>query len=82
MRVKVIQMVLTLIFLMAWGKGISQENHYKGSVATVQNSGESVYKLRINDAKAVYFNKENFNVAADGVGDDAPALQNAIDLVK
>ncbi len=42
---------------------------------------ESVYQLKINDPKAVYFTKENFKVSADGKGDDAPALQAAIDLV-
>lgn len=44
-------------------------------------SGQSIYPLKINDPKAVYFTNQNFNVSADGVGDDAPALQAAIDLV-
>lgn len=44
-------------------------------------SGQSIYPLRINDPKAVYFTNQNFNVSADGEGDDAPALQAAIDLV-
>ncbi len=43
--------------------------------------GQSVYPARPNDPKAVYFTRENFDVAADGVGDDAPALQAAIDRV-
>jgi len=46
-----------------------------------QNTGKSVYQLKINDPKAVYFTKENFKVSADGKGDDAPALQAAIDMV-
>lgn len=44
-------------------------------------SGQSKYTQKINDPKAVYFTKENFKVSADGLGDDAPALQEAIDLV-
>ncbi len=43
--------------------------------------GRSIYPLKPEDPKAVFFTKGNFNVAADGVGDDAPALQTAIDLV-
>ena len=81
MKVKVMHFVLTLIFLIAWENGISQENPSERVPSATKNSGESVYPLRINDARAVYLNKENFNVAADGVGDDAPALQAAIDLV-
>jgi hypothetical protein len=41
----------------------------------------SVFTQKIFDNKAVYFTKADFNVAADGVADDAPALQAAIDLV-
>jgi len=44
-------------------------------------SNKSVYTQKINDPKAVYLTKENFKVSADGVGDDAPALQAAIDQV-
>ncbi len=47
-----------------------------------QHSGESIYPLKINDPEAVYLTRENFNVVADGVGDDAPALQAAIDLAR
>ena len=47
-----------------------------------QNVGKSVYSLRIDDPKAVYFTKDNFAIAADGLGDDASALQAAIDLVE
>ena len=38
--------------------------------------------MRINDPEAVYLSSENFNVAADGIGDDAPAIQAAIDQVR
>lgn len=43
--------------------------------------GPSIYPLKPNDPKAVYFTGETFKAAADGLGDDAPALQAAIDLV-
>jgi hypothetical protein len=43
--------------------------------------GESIYSLQPSDAQAVYFTKEHFKVAADGAGDDAAALQAAIDQV-
>ncbi|MBV5315984.1 MAG: hypothetical protein JZU47_21980 [Prolixibacteraceae bacterium] len=43
--------------------------------------GKSIYTQKIIDPKAVYFTKANFKVSADGVGDDAPALQAAIDQV-
>src|ERR1041384_5815931 len=42
----------------------------------------SYYTLRLNDPKAVYLTKDNFAVHADGVGDDADALQQAIDKVQ
>ncbi len=42
---------------------------------------ESVFPIRPNDPKAVYLTRENFSVAADGQGDDAPAIQAAIDRV-
>lgn len=42
----------------------------------------SAYPERINDPKAVYLTKDNFNVSADGVADDAHTIQAAIDLVK
>ena len=47
-----------------------------------QNSGESIYTIKPNDPKAVYFTRDNFMVSADGMGDDALALQTAIDLVQ
>lgn len=46
-----------------------------------KNGSQSVLTQKINDPKAVYFTKENFKISADGVGDDAPAIQEAIDLV-
>lgn len=42
---------------------------------------QSVYPDKPKDPQAVYLTSENFEVAADGIGDDAPALQAAIDLV-
>ena len=42
----------------------------------------SFYPQKPNDAKAVYLVKENFPVHGDGAGDDAPALQQAIDRVQ
>ncbi len=50
--------------------------------ASYQNSGESIYPEKIEDTRAVYFTKENFPIAGDGIGDDASALQSAIDLVR
>ncbi len=46
-----------------------------------KNGSQSVFTQKINDPKAVYFTKENFKISADGVGDDTPALQEAIDQV-
>lgn len=48
---------------------LPSQNHQKG---------QSAFKSRINDANAVYLQKENFSLHADGSGDDAPALQAAI----
>lgn len=45
------------------------------------NNNQSVYPLKPNDPRAVYFTKDNFKVSADGLGDDSPALQAAVDLV-
>ena len=41
----------------------------------------SYYPTKPNDPQAVYLVKGDFPVFADGVGDDAPALQQAIDKV-
>jgi hypothetical protein len=49
------------------------------SAHALAQKGLSVYTERPRDPKAIYFTKENFNVSGDGRGDDAPALQAAID---
>ena len=46
------------------------------------NPSKSIYTQKVNDSKAVYLTKENFDVSADGVKDDAGAIQAAIDLVR
>ncbi|MEI6861784.1 MAG: glycosyl hydrolase family 28-related protein [Verrucomicrobiota bacterium] len=43
---------------------------------------QSFYPLRPDDARAVDFTKEAFGAAADGAGDDADALQQAINRVQ
>jgi sugar lactone lactonase YvrE len=43
---------------------------------------QSYYPSRLNDPRAVYVTKDQFAVHADGVGDDAEALQQAIDKVQ
>ena len=67
---KIMRILFLLLILLTSFSGFCQEI-----------SGQSIYPLKINDPKAVYFTNQNFNVSADGVGDDAPALQAAIDLV-
>jgi len=42
----------------------------------------SYYPTRLDDPKAAYFTRENFPVHADGIADDADALQQAIDRVQ
>ena len=42
----------------------------------------SYYPVRLDDPKAVYLTPENFPVRADGVADDADALQQAINKVQ
>jgi sugar lactone lactonase YvrE len=42
---------------------------------------DSYYPLRPQDPRAVYVTKDQFEVHADGVGDDANSLQQAINLV-
>jgi hypothetical protein len=44
--------------------------------------GQSVFQSRIDDVNAVYLLKGNFAVHGDGIGDDAPALQAAINLAE
>ncbi len=41
----------------------------------------SFYSVRLDDPAAVYLTRPEFPVNGDGVGDDAPALQQAIDKV-
>lgn len=72
---KIKQGILVLLFA---GIAISSMNLYAQSLA----SSMSAYTERINDPKAVYLTKDNFNVSADGMADDAPAIQAAIDLVR
>lgn len=43
---------------------------------------DSYYRLRPDDPRAVYFTKDRFALHADGEGDDADALQQAIDRVQ
>jgi sugar lactone lactonase YvrE len=43
---------------------------------------DSYYPLRPEDPRAVYLTKDQFAVHADGVGDDANSLQQAIDRVQ
>src|SRR5580698_7202642 len=50
--------------------------------ASAQSQSASYYPQRLTDARAVYLEKPSFSVHADGVGDDAPALQQAIDRVQ
>src|SRR6266446_2965321 len=42
----------------------------------------SYYSLRLDDPKAVYLTTNDFPVHADGVADDADALQQAINKVQ
>ncbi|MFV0269539.1 MAG: glycosyl hydrolase family 28-related protein, partial [Draconibacterium sp.] len=41
-----------------------------------------MYPEKINDRSAVYLTPENFQVSGDGLADDAPAIQAAIDRVR
>jgi sugar lactone lactonase YvrE len=43
---------------------------------------DSYYPFRPEDPRAVYFTKDQFDLRADGVGDDADALQQAINRVQ
>jgi hypothetical protein len=42
----------------------------------------SYYPVRLDDARAAYLTSQNFPVHADGIADDADALQQAIDRVQ
>jgi sugar lactone lactonase YvrE len=43
---------------------------------------DSYYPLRLEDPRAVYLTKDQFDVRADGVSDDANAVQQAIDRLQ
>ncbi|WP_338359522.1 glycosyl hydrolase family 28-related protein [Yeosuana marina] len=60
---------------------LSVTTYYNFLSAQNNTVGTSVYPEKINDNSAVYLTKENFNVNANGIGDDSPAIQAAIDLV-
>ena len=49
---------------------------------SAQEASTSIYTGKLNDVRAVYLTEENFGVHADGKGDDAPALQKAINTVE
>ncbi len=44
-------------------------------------TGTSYYSQRLDDPQAVYLTQQEFPVHGDGVGDDSPAVQQAIDKV-
>jgi sugar lactone lactonase YvrE len=46
------------------------------------SSGASVYRMRLDDPKAVYLTKDSFPVRGDGQADDSGALQAAMDRVQ
>ncbi len=50
-------------------------------VATAAAHGQSRYSERLDDPNAVYLTKDTFSVHANGVDDDTPSLQAAIDKV-
>jgi hypothetical protein len=51
-------------------------------VAGVHVSAVSYYPVRLDDARAVYLTPENFPVCANGIADDAEAIQQAINQVQ
>jgi sugar lactone lactonase YvrE len=51
-------------------------------ICAVPVYADSYYPLRPEDPRAVYLTKDQFDVHADGLGDDAPAIQQAIDRVQ
>jgi sugar lactone lactonase YvrE len=50
-------------------------------ICTITAQSQSIYPLKIEDKKAVYFQPDQFSIAADGIHDDSDALQKAIDQV-
>ena len=59
--------IVKVFYLFLFGIVISINSLF----AQDNNVNQSIYPLRPNDHKAVYLTKDNFNVAANGVGDDA-----------
>ena len=51
-------------------------------ISAVPLHANSYYPVRPEDSRAVYLTKDQFGVHADGAGDDAEALQLAIDRVQ
>ena len=51
-------------------------------ISAVPLHATSYYPVRPEDSRAVYLTKDQFGVHADGAGDDADALQLAIDRVQ
>ncbi len=52
------------------------------AVAATPAFADSYYKLRPDDPSAVELTRERFGAQGDGVADDAPALQQAIDTLQ
>ena len=50
--------------------------------STLAQEGSSLYPQRPEDPRAVYLAQPAFQVHADGIGDDAVPLQQAIDKVR
>ena len=51
-------------------------------ISAVPLHANSYYSIRPEDSRAIYLTKDQFGVHADGAGDDADALQQAIDRVQ
>ena len=52
------------------------------AASTPSMASTSYYTSRLDDAKAVYVTPADFGVHADGVADDTPGIQSAIDKVQ
>ena len=52
------------------------------AASAVPMYADSDYPIRPADPRAVYLTKDQFEVHADGIGDDADALQHAINRVQ
>jgi sugar lactone lactonase YvrE len=62
--------------------GGDKENTEVSEIFQQEENGASFYKQRPDDAKAVYFTSENFNISSNGKADVSDALQKAIKQVK